>query len=78
LLKPIIGQVLGARVRLIDPAEQTAAETGRVLEARGLRAGPRASASYRFIASDAPEQFLRLGQRFLGAAIERVDTLTLG
>ncbi|HET7457688.1 MAG TPA: glutamate racemase [Gemmatimonadaceae bacterium] len=79
LLKPVIGEVLGAGVRLVDPAEQTAAETKRVLDARELRApSTRGRATYRFIASDAPEQFLRLGQRFLGAAIERVDTLTLG
>ncbi|MFL5578071.1 MAG: glutamate racemase [Gemmatimonadaceae bacterium] len=77
LLKPVIKATLGKSVRLVDPAEQTAAETARVLEACHLRAngGP---PSYRFIASDAPEQFLRLGQRFLGAAIERVETLTLG
>jgi glutamate racemase len=77
LLKPLIGKVLGRKVRLIDSAEQTAAETRRVLEAGALIAEgtvPR----YRFVASDAPEQFLRLGQRFLGDAIERVETLTLG
>jgi hypothetical protein len=40
-----------------------------------------AEPSYRYIASDAPEQFMRLGQRFLGelgSTIERVETLTLG
>ena len=77
LLKPLIAHVLGRKVRLIDSAEQTAAETRRVLESRDLRAGgdgPR----FRFVASDAPQQFLRLGQRFLGDAIERVETLTLG
>ena len=77
LLKPLIARVLGRKVRLIDSAEQTAAETRRVLESRELRAegdGRR----FRFVASDAPQQFLRLGQRFLGDAIERVETLTLG
>jgi glutamate racemase len=77
LLKPLIGKVLGRKVRLIDSAEQTAAETRRVLEARELVAQGSAP-RYRFVASDAPEQFLRLGQRFLGDAIERVETLTLG
>ena len=36
------------------------------------------SARYRFIASDAPEQFLRVGGRFLGSSIDRVETVTLG
>ena len=77
LLKPLIARVLGRKVRLIDSAEQTAAETRRVLETRDLLAGGDA-AKFRFVASDAPQQFLRLGQRFLGDAIDRVETLTLG
>jgi glutamate racemase len=78
LLKPLLAEVLGESVRLIDSAEQTAAETGRTLDAKGLRAKPRAKPRHRFIASDAPQQFLQLGQRFLGAAIESVETKTLG
>lgn len=78
LLKPLLADVLGPTVRLIDSAEQTAAETARVLDERGLRAAGDARPSYRFIASDAPEQFRRLAQRFLGTAIEQVETRTLG
>ena len=78
LLKPMIAEVLGAGVRLIDSAEETAAETGRVLGRLGLCANGEGSPSYRFVASDAPEQFLRLGQRFLGETVERVETVTLG
>ncbi len=77
LLKPLIGEMLGDHVALIDSAAETAAETRRVLEARGLlheEGTPR----HRFIASDAAEQFLRLGQRFLGGTIDRVETITLG
>jgi len=78
LLKPLIARILGDDVRLIDSARETAAETGRVLDAHGLRAGRSGVVRHRFIASDAPQQFLELGQRFLGTAIERVETLTLG
>jgi len=78
LLKPLIERILGADVCLIDSARETAAETGRVLDQHELRAGATAVARHRFIASDAPQQFLELGQRFLGTAIERVETLTLG
>lgn len=78
LLKPLLSEIVGERVRLIDSAEETAAETARMLTTRSLRAAPDATPAYRFIASDAPEQFLRLGQRFLGASIDRVETLTLG
>jgi glutamate racemase len=78
LLTPLISRILGAGVRLIDSALETAAETGRVLDEHGLRANGGSAPRHRFIASDAPQQFLELGQRFLGSPIERVDTLTLG
>jgi len=78
LLKPLIAEVLGPDVRLIDSAEETAAETRRVLAERGLLAGDTKPPAYRFVASDAPAQFLRLAQRFLGTSIDRVETLTLG
>jgi glutamate racemase len=78
LLKPMLAEELGRRVRLIDSAEETAAETARTLGDAGLRAPAGAAAWWRFVASDAPEQFLRVGQRFLGAAIERVEKHTLG
>lgn len=78
LLKRVIGGVVGEDVTLIDSAEETAAETAATLEAAGLSHEGIARARYRFIASDAPEQFLRVGQRFLGASIDRVETITLG
>lgn len=78
LLKPLIAEVLGPEVALIDSAEQTAAEARRTLEARGLLAGSAASPHRRYVASDAPDQFLRMAERFLGAPIDGVETHTLG
>ncbi len=78
LLKGVIGSVVGRDVRLIDSAEETASETGAILRERGMTREAIDHARYRFIASDAPEQFLRVGQRFLGASIDRVETVTLG
>jgi glutamate racemase len=78
LLKHVIGTTVGREVRLIDSAEETASETASVLRDKGLAHAETQSARYRFIASDAPEQFLRVGQRFLGASIDRVETVTLG
>ncbi len=78
LLKKVIGNAVGRDVRLIDSAEETAAETAATLRAAGLAHETTNDAKYRFIASDAPEQFLRVGQRFLGSPIDRVETVTLG
>jgi len=77
LIKPLIAEVVGPGVRLIDSAEETAADTVRMLEEHGL-ASPASAGDYRFIASDDPQQFLALGQRFLGDAIERVEIRSLG
>jgi glutamate racemase len=78
LLKPLLRDVLGPSVRLIDSAEETAAETARTLAAAGLVAAPDAEPTYRFVASDDPLQFLQLGQRFLGGTMEGVEIRTLG
>ena len=48
-----------------------------MLEERDL-AATRSEGVYRFIASDDPQQFLSLGQRFFGDTIERVEVRTFG
>ncbi len=78
LLKKVIGETVGRRTRLVDSAEETAAELESVLRAQQLLTTRTDTAHYRFIASDSPSQFLRVGERFLGAPIERVELRTLG
>ena len=78
LMKTVIGSVVGRDVRLIDSAYETARETGEVLKRTGIMNETPNQAHYRFIASDAPDTFLTLGQRFIGSAIDRVEALTLG
>jgi glutamate racemase len=77
-MKGVIGNVVGRDVRLIDSAHETARETAEVLRANGLENNAPNGARYRFIASDAPDTFLDLGQLFLGSPIDRVETRTLG
>ena len=77
LLKPVIAETLGPDVTLIDSAEETARETAALLADRGLaRADGRPD--YRYLVSDLPEQFLKVGQRFLGGRIEGVEVATAG
>lgn len=77
LLKPMIADIMGPNVRLIDSAEETAADAQRLLAEHAL-AAPNGAARYRFVASDDREQFLALGQRFLGDVIESVELRTFG
>jgi glutamate racemase len=78
LIKSLIRDVVGAGVRLIDSAEETAEDTRRMLATYDLAAREGNQPTYRFIASDDPEQFLALGQRFFGDTIEHVSVRTFG
>jgi glutamate racemase len=78
LLKPVIGEVVGRGVRLIDSAEETATETGRLLAENGLCAEPGSPVRHRYVASDAPDHFSRMASRFLGKPIDDMETVTLG
>jgi glutamate racemase len=71
-LKPVLARVMGPKVRLIDSAEETAAETARVLAKLDLRAPRGRRGARRYFASDAPERFGRLGTRMLGTPIKKV------
>jgi glutamate racemase len=69
LLKPLIAEVMGPSVTLVDSAEETAGEVAARLEQDGMaRAGGPGSTS--FFVTDAPDRFVRIGQRFLGARVE--------
>lgn len=77
-LKSVISEQIGPGVRLVDSALETADELARVLASRDIAATDDADPRHRFIASDDPRQFLRLGERFLGHPIENVEIRTLG
>lgn len=77
LLKTVIGEVLGGDVRLIDSAEETAREVAHMLARRGLERGD-GLPTHRYLVSDLPDQFLRVGQRFLGKRIGSVEVVSAG
>jgi len=69
LLKPLIAEVMGPAVTLVDSAEETAREVAERLAAEGA-ARPAGPGSASFFVTDAPDRFVRIGQRFLGARVE--------
>ncbi|HEV7732066.1 MAG TPA: glutamate racemase [Candidatus Binatia bacterium] len=69
LLKPVIGEVMGPTVRLVDSAAETARVVAARLEADGLLR-PDGSGTTSFFVTDVPDRFVRIGQRFLGARVE--------
>ena len=69
LLKKAIRKLMGANVRLVDSAEETAKEVEQVLTARAL--GRKAGKSgHSCFVTDAPDRFITVGRRFLGEKVE--------
>ncbi|MFU2487465.1 glutamate racemase [Thauera sp. WH-1] len=76
LLKPLLRDVAGPRVRLIDSAVTTAEFAAERLQQSGLARRAGAAADYRFVVSDVPLRFQTIGERFLGRSlgtVEKVD-----
>ena len=76
LLKPLLRDVAGPQVRLIDSALTTAELAAERLQLSGLARAGGGVADYRFVVSDVPLRFQTIGERFLGrslGAVEKVD-----
>lgn len=78
LLKPLLHDVMGPGIALIDSAEETAAAVSRELAASTLHAPATAGAGAHFVVSDAPDTFQRVGAAFLGERVRDVETVPLG
>jgi len=65
LLKPLIQQVVGKNVTLIDSAKQVACEVKKILVSEDLLNRGKGG-KHSFYVSDNPEWFSSLAERFLG------------
>lgn len=72
VLREPIAAVVGPGVTIVDSAITTAEAVAREIHERGLaRPGP--GGDVRFLATDGPERFARVGQRFLGVPVGAAD-----
>jgi glutamate racemase len=84
LLRPAIERTLaelGHPLRVIDSAQATARAVERVLLEQGIARGGRAGAgdaTCEFFATDSVQKFERLGPRFLGRPVGKVQLVDLG
>ncbi len=78
LLKPLLASVLGPSIALIDSAEQTAAAVARELSHSTLHAPATQTGHVHFVVSDAPQQFVKVGRRFLGERVKDVEVKVMG
>jgi glutamate racemase len=74
LIRPLLRRVVPAHVEIVDSAESTAAKVFYLL-GRPSSKGQRGA--LRCYATDSVEKFRRLGERFLGCAIESIELIDI-
>jgi glutamate racemase len=78
LLTGVISYVMGDGVTLVSSAEETAKDVYRTLAERDLLRRPGAAPpAHRFLATGDPDEFRRLGHRFLGPEVQEVGVADL-
>ena len=73
LLRDVIASVMGKHVTLVDSAEATAQAVYEALTAMGAGKAISEAPQHRFLVSDSPQRFARIGKRFLGREIAEVE-----
>ncbi len=75
LLKPLLRDVVGPDVALVDSAEAMAEQTAALLAQRDLSNPERTPPTYHFWVTDVPLRFQTIGERFLGRGLNNVHVV---
>ncbi len=73
LLRDVIQSAAGPDITLVDSARANSLAVAETLNLLGLRREDPAPPRYIFLVTDAPDNFARVGERFLGRAISPVE-----
>ncbi len=77
LIKPLLQEVAGPDVALVDSAEAMAEQAAAVLSQLNLHNPSRSAPQYHFFVTDVPLRFQAIGERFLGRALTHVHVVKL-
>ena len=76
LLTGVLSLVMGDQVTLVSSAEETAKDVYKLLVRHGLERDPALPPpGHRFLTTGRPEEFARIGHRFLGPELQSVQQL---
>ncbi len=75
LLKPLLQEVAGTKVRLVDSAEAMAEQAAAALEQTALANPGPTQPRYDFYVTDVPLRFQTIGERFLGRSLSHVHVV---
>lgn len=78
LLKGIIAKVMGDNIVLVDSAIETAREIKATLAKYGLENNSMRERLNLFYVTDAPERFVRVGEKFLNQGIKHIEKIDIG
>ena len=74
LLTGVLSYVMGDQVTLVSSAEETAKDVYKLLVRNGIERDPALpTPAHRFLTTGQPEEFARIGRRFLGPELESVS-----
>jgi len=72
LLKDVIRNAMGSSVRLVDSAREVAKDSRALLDSSGILNRSSGKKAHKFFVSDQPENFIRIGERFLKRKLKAV------
>ncbi len=78
LLKGVISRVVGDDIVLIDSAQETVKEIKETLLRYGLESTSPSHLQQIFYVTDAPERFIKVGERFMGKKIDHIEIINIG
>ena len=76
ILKKTIGDIVGEKIKLVNPAKETAKDLSVILEQQNILRG-NGNASYEYYVSDIPEKFISIGQQFIKRDMDDVEKIDI-
>jgi len=77
LLEKTIGEVMGADIKLVNPAFETAKALKKELQHLGIQSKGSKAAAYEFYVSDNPVKFKKVGENFLSKPVSHVQKIDI-
>lgn len=77
LLKPLISDIVGPSVSLVDSAEAMAEITAGLIVREGLANDSASPPAYHFFVTDVPYRFQTIGESFLGRSLPHLEMVQL-
>ncbi|WP_028453694.1 glutamate racemase [Chitinilyticum aquatile] len=77
LIKPLLTDITGQRLQLVDSALSIAEQAAQLLQESGLANPQHELPDYQYYVTDLPVKFQTIGERFLGRSLNRLDLVSL-